>query len=172
MLTNRPRQQTHFRTNWQKGPDSTSCSKAKLAACTPMYLLRLGAHQLLQMHLSVPWRESRSWQSVLSRGETEQIPQTKGFGSCKERPPNPPMRPSQHSHGCHSAALLGKPGLGRGGEGRSRERGAPRACLNNQKWVQLLATLKPLKSQSWWKGNFIFGAGNQGVGLGVGWGTD
>ena len=55
--TNGPQPQTHVRTNWQKCPNSTPRPTEKVAGSTPVDLLDLGAHQLLQRHLLVPPRK-------------------------------------------------------------------------------------------------------------------
>ena len=76
-----------------KCPNSTSRSKERFAGCTPVDLLSLGVHQLIQMHFSLPPRESLSWQPVLSREETGRILETNSFGSWEEHPLNPLLRP-------------------------------------------------------------------------------
>lgn len=91
--------------------------KREVWGCKPLDLLGLGARQLIHMHLSVPLRESRSWQPVLSRGETGRVLETKGFGSCKEHPPKSLSRASSHEQWAHlvrpcavmAVALFGKP---------------------------------------------------------------
>ena len=63
----------------KKCPNSTSPSKEKVAGCTPVDLLSLGACQLVQRHLSIPPRKSTGWQPVPSRGETRRILKTNGY---------------------------------------------------------------------------------------------
>lgn len=67
-----------------KCPDRTCAQKRTLPRCTPVDLLSLQARQLVHIHLSVPPRETVSWQPVLSRGETGSLPRTNGLGSCEE----------------------------------------------------------------------------------------
>ena len=58
-----------------KCKNKTSCSKEKsLPSCTPVDLLGLGVHQLVQRHLSDPPRKSIPRSPVPSRGETARIP--------------------------------------------------------------------------------------------------
>ena len=103
--TNRPQRQIHVRTDCQhtritlsahkllsgrplsepvgkKCPNSTSPSKEKVAGCTWVDLLRLGARQLVQRHLSIPLTKNTGWQPMLSRGETGRIPKTNGIDGC------------------------------------------------------------------------------------------
>lgn len=54
-------------------PNNTLCSKEG-CRCTEENLLRLGPHQLVQMHLSISLRESGNWQPVLSRKEAGRVP--------------------------------------------------------------------------------------------------
>lgn len=67
--------------------------KREVCGFTRVDLLSLGAHHLIQMHLSVMQGESGSGGPVQSRGETGRVLETKGFSSCEEHPPNPPLGP-------------------------------------------------------------------------------
>ena len=88
MFTNGPLCETQVRGDWQKCPNSALCSKEKVVWCTQLNLDNLGDHQLIQRLVLVSPSKSLSWQLVLSRGETERIPQTNGFHW--ERPLKPP----------------------------------------------------------------------------------
>ena len=70
-----------------KRPNSTLYSKEKLAGCTPVDLLSLGACQLVRTHVSAPARKRVRWQPLQGRGEAGRLPETSGFSSCEKRPP-------------------------------------------------------------------------------------
>ena len=103
VLQNGPQRQTDIRTNWQKCPNSSQCSQTVLnggqnqlaripnSTSANRWEGCLCAHQWIylvlelisssQMQVSIPPKNSISWQPVPSRGETGRILKTNGFGS-------------------------------------------------------------------------------------------
>lgn len=104
LFTNGPRQQTRIRTNRQNAPKALGAQKRTVPVCTQVNLLGLGAYQLIQMHLSIPLRESGSWQTVPSRGETEGSAAAKNIsqspsGTSSLEQEGSSLQPAQHCQG-------------------------------------------------------------------------
>ena len=82
VLTKGPQEQTDIRTIWQNAKIKLRAQKRSFPSCTPVDLLGLGVHQLVQVHFSIPLMKSISWQPVRSRRDTGRIPETNGFSNC------------------------------------------------------------------------------------------
>ena len=147
--TNGPRCQTNVRTN-KNAQIALGAQNRTRPRCTPGHLLRLGACQLVQMHVPVPPRKSVRWQPVPSRGETGRIPKTNGFGSCEEHPPRASSQGHLATNSWLIAAILARC---RGRElysrkphaVRSRENAAPRWAPKHCYWKRR-SGCSPLKS--------------------------
>ena len=74
-----------------KCPNSTSCSKGKLARETPVDLLGLGARQLVRMHISVPLRNKRKLAASAQQGRNREDPPNKWFWQLLGMSPQNPL---------------------------------------------------------------------------------
>lgn len=79
VLTNGFQSQTHVRTNRQESPNSTLCSKKMFALPCTGGLNCLGAPQLIQKHVSVPWRSTHQLAVSAKQGRNRENPRNKRF---------------------------------------------------------------------------------------------
>ena len=150
---------------WQTEPvgkmPKQHCSKEKFAQVHTGGL-NLGAHQLSQVHLSIPPRESGSWQSVLSRGETGRTPETNGFCSLQEHPPKSPSQGQLAMSSellaatlarCHGQWLYSlKPRRARCRKSAAVPRWAQKLVIESG--VLAAHCSKPIKRKGRWRGKF------------------
>ena len=107
--------------HWQRCPNSTSCSKEKLAVCSPTNVLGHGARQLVQMHDSIPPRRRVRCSQCWAGERQGDSPPKNGLSSSWEHCPKPPAWeqwllegfPASHHGGSSALGKAQEPGIAR-----------------------------------------------------------
>ena len=126
-------------------------------------LLGFGAHQLIQMHVSVPPRKSVKLADSGKKGSNREDPRNKWFwqllGTSPQISLSGPASPQQRVPRSLQGELSWLQ-LYSGNPGEPDVMRAQQPHVGWQKTVtesgaRLLASLKPIKRQGWWKGKFV-----------------